>query len=319
MTLTTIIIIGLLCLIVGFLINFIFFPRNTKLIKKFNMELEQTNEFLYTKNKELTSENEQILKTKETLINENHQLELEKKTKEQDSINQTELYKEKMKHLIEIKTRDYNDDFKKLSEEFNEKLEDLTDEVELKKTEIIKQLTDQKTLLEEVKEKYAAAIEVSKRIEEEKNAKDFYRICLPQDSATDITYLTSIEKYLINREVLSKLIYKNYYEKPLNMMVGRVVGSTIKTGIYKITNLENNMSYVGQAVDIADRWKTHTKRALGAEPITTNKLYPIMKEVGPENFSFEIIEELPKDKLNEREHYWIDFYKTQSYGYNIKG
>ena len=31
---------------------------------------------------------------------------------------------------------------------------------------------------------------------------------------------------------------------------------------------------------------------------------------------FEILEEVSRDKLNERETYWIDFYRTKDYGLN---
>ena len=51
-------------------------------------------------------------------------------------------------------------------------------------------------------------------------------------------------------------------------MIGRVVGPTVRTGIYKITEIETQMCYVGQAVDIASRWKQHTKRGVGAEDWT---------------------------------------------------
>jgi predicted GIY-YIG superfamily endonuclease len=59
-------------------------------------------------------------------------------------------------------------------------------------------------------------------------------------------------------------------------MIGRVLGTGVKTGIYKITCLENGKCYVGQAVDAASRWKQHIKRGLGAEAPTRNKLYPAM-------------------------------------------
>lgn len=78
------------------------------------------------------------------------------------------------------------------------------------------------------------------------------------------------------------------------------------------------MCYVGQAVDIGDRWKQHIKRALNAEPRTQNKLYPAMYKEGIHNFTFEIIEECPREKLNEREDYWQDFYQAKEYGYSIK-
>jgi hypothetical protein len=41
-----------------------------------------------------------------------------------------------------------------------------------------------------------------------------------------------------------------------------------------------------------------------------------MKKYGPENFTFEILETVERAKLNERESYWIDFYKTKEFGMN---
>lgn len=34
----------------------------------------------------------------------------------------------------------------------------------------------------------------------------------------------------------------------------------MKTGIYKITNIDNNMGYIGQAIDIERRWRTHISK-----------------------------------------------------------
>ena len=78
------------------------------------------------------------------------------------------------------------------------------------------------------------------------------------------------------------------------------------------------MTYIGQAVNIADRWKQHIKRGIGAEAPINNKLYPAMKEFGPENFTFEVVEICPRAKLNEREDYWQDFYKAKEFGYSMK-
>ena len=89
-------------------------------------------------------------------------------------------------------------------------------------------------------------------------------------------------------------------------------------GIYKITNLENQMCYVGQAADVASRWRQHIKRGLGAEAPTRNKLYPAMSEFGVENFTFELLEECDRDALDAREDYWQDFYHAKDFGYSIK-
>ena len=149
-----------------------------------------------------------------------------------------------------------------------------------------------------------AAVEAAKRAEELKTQKDFYRICLSEKDVEEIKALRSIVPYLRDQEPLNKVIWKVYYEKPTTDLIGRVVGDGIKSGIYKITNIDNQMCYVGQCVSFSDRWKQHIKRGLGADTPTRNKLYPAMMAIGPENFTFEIIEECPKDKLDEREMYW---------------
>lgn len=69
--------------------------------------------------------------------------------------------------------------------------------------------------------------------------------------------------------------------------------------------------------DIKERFKSHIKAAL-TYGSTTNKLYQTMKKSGIYNFTFEILEEVSRDKLNERESYWINFYKTVEYGLNTK-
>ena len=163
-----------------------------------------------------------------------------------------------------------------------------------------------------------AAVEANKRAAEMVDKQNFYKINLTPTDVEEIKKLREVSNYLRDKEPLNKVIWKVYYEKPSNDMIGRVVGSGLHTGIYKITNLVNNMCYVGQSVNIADRFKQHIKRGLGAETATRNKLYPAMFEFGVENFTFEIIEECDRTLLNEREDYWQDFYKAQEFGYSIK-
>lgn len=172
--------------------------------------------------------------------------------------------------------------------------------------------------LTELESKVAAAVEVNKRAEMERTQKDFYRLVLTDEDVAEIAILRQATQTLRNKEPINKVIWKVYYEKPYTDLIGRVVGNKVKTGIYKITNLENGMCYVGQAANIADRWKQHIKRGIGAEPLTRNKLYPAMLSIGVENFSFEIIEECDRSKLNELEDYWQDFYKAKEFGYSIK-
>ena len=171
-------------------------------------------------------------------------------------------------------------------------------------------------------EKYRKLVECAvlenKRTEEKKEKENFYRLQLAVEDLEEISKLREVSKFLRDKEPLNKVIWKVYYENPYTDLVGRVLGKQVHTGIYKITNLTNGMCYVGQAVNIADRWKQHIKRGMGAEAPTRNKLYPAMLAIGVENFSFELIEDCTKEELNEKEQYWQDFFKAKEFGYSIK-
>jgi hypothetical protein len=43
-----------------------------------------------------------------------------------------------------------------------------------------------------------------------------------------------------------------------------------------------------------------------------------MRASGPENFSFEVIEECDRSVLDEREDYWQLYFKAKEFGYSIK-
>lgn len=171
--------------------------------------------------------------------------------------------------------------------------------------------------IDDMKSKARAAIEAAKRNMQEKDQIEFHRIQIPESDLLEIERLREVIPYLRDKDTLNKVIYKIYYENPVNDLIGRVVGKK-QGGIYKITNINNGMCYVGQAVNFANRWKQHIKRGVGAEPITHNKLYPAMQKEGVENFTFEVIEECPSNKLNEREQYWQDFFGAKEFGYSIR-
>ncbi len=163
-----------------------------------------------------------------------------------------------------------------------------------------------------------AAVAAAKRAEEIKTQADFYKLQLSEIDIEEIRMLRNIAPYLRDQEPLNKVIWKMYYEKPTTDLIGRVIGSGIHTGIYKITNLDNDKCYVGQAVNLAERWKQHIKRGVGADTPTRNKLYPAMMAIGVERFSFEVVEECGREQLDAREDYWQDYFKAKEFGYSIK-
>lgn len=88
-------------------------------------------------------------------------------------------------------------------------------------------------------------------------------------------------------------------------------------GIYKITNKVNNKIYIGQSRDIQKRWKEH-KLSCFNENVSDyeSKKNKAFRKYGLDNFTFEIIEEIEIEKLNEREIYWIEKLNSVSDGYN---
>lgn len=229
-----------------------------------------------------------------------------------------ELANEKMSNASEAMSKQYEQAKQIAENDYLETLKDcansFTSQINDKKNEL-KKVQDE---LADLVQKLNSAVEANKRAEEIKQKQDFYRLQLTTIDLDEIKRLREVEPYLREKEPLNKVIWKVYYEKPYTDLIGRVVGTGIHTGIYKITNIENQMCYVGQAVNIADRWKQHIKRGIGAEAPTRNKLYPAMLEVGVENFTFEIVEECDKSKLNEREDYWQEFFHAKDFGYSIK-
>lgn len=99
-------------------------------------------------------------------------------------------------------------------------------------------------------------------------------------------------------------------------LLGRITPTgKVHCGIYKITNIESGQCYIGQSVDLRSRLRDHIKAGLGISS-SNNRFYTELKSLGPEAFMYEIIEECDREKLNEREKYWINFYDSTGWGYN---
>lgn len=76
-------------------------------------------------------------------------------------------------------------------------------------------------------------------------------------------------------------------------------------GIYKIVNPKGKV-YIGQSLNIEKRWKEYLSLNCKGQV----KLYNSLCKYGPENHTFEILEECIENKLSEREHYWQVYYEV---------
>lgn len=170
--------------------------------------------------------------------------------------------------------------------------------------------------LDKITKTRAAAIEAQLNEERIKKEKEFYSIKLSTLELKDVKVLRSIEPQLNNPRVLAMLIWQTFYRDKMTEMCNNVLGLPIVTGIYKITNQLNGLYYIGQAVDVAKRWKDHAKCGLGIDAPASNKMYADMQQDGLENFTWELIEKCSSAELNEKEKFYIELYQAKEYGYN---
>ena len=163
-------------------------------------------------------------------------------------------------------------------------------------------------------------IEAQKRVLEQENNLEFYKLNLNEVDIIDVEQLLKLSNSFSKPDVLKKLVYKTYFEKSMNDLLGRVIGTNSEvSGVYKITHIDTKMCYIGQAVNLKERWRKHLKCGLGIDTPSTNAFYQAMIKYHPWNFTWEVLEYCPKEKLNEVEKHYIDFFQAKTWGWNSKG
>ena len=229
---------------------------------------------------------------------------------------------EKMSQRLDQSAAALGAEYQELEKQYNDEYLQLLAELAAGVGEELKEQKESLLVVQnafkEWSQKVSAAVANEKRAAQEIEQRDFYRVNVSDEDIQEIKKLREIIPFLRDQEALNKVIWKVYYEKPTTDLIGRTIGNERKTGIYKITDLENKKCYVGQAVDVAARWRQHIKRGLGAETPTRNKLYPAMQQKGVENFTFELIEECDASLLDSREDFWQEQFHARDFGYSIK-
>lgn len=289
---------------------------------EFSEELKELDDLLLQKQHQLESLGTQV-KDKETytdLILKEKQKRIEEQTeylkrilKEGRARIDTEIEAYKQQELTKA-----NNALKKNSTELELLLTDYKAEIKAQEDALSAELKKLQDEVEDFRKRREVINEEILRARALDEQQDFYRVQLEPDALSDISILLEVRKKLTKRENLDKLIYDNYVAKPVQEMVKRVLSGREPSGIYKITRLKTGEVYVGKSTNIKNRWQSHCKTCFGVGTIAHSQLHTTMEKDGIENFTFELLEEVPKDKLTEREKYWIKFYDTVKYGMNQK-
>ena len=90
-------------------------------------------------------------------------------------------------------------------------------------------------------------------------------------------------------------------------------------GIYKITNIVNKKVYIGQSINVLQRWSQHKQHLKGGYH-NNDHLQRSWNKYGADSFAFDLLERCTEEELNDKEVYYIKKYNSTDFklGYNEK-
>lgn len=227
---------------------------------------------------------------------------------------------EKRKQLIIDKGieeyRNFTNDF------FNSELElqkEQIEQVKEQKEDLLKDIETVKAELEVERSKRAAINEEIRKQEEKEKYNEIHSVQLTDNEKEDIHFLLSLEDRLHNKQPLYKLVWSTYLQQAYKDTFHNILGNrNPKNVIYCIENINTGKKYIGKtSAEVSKRWTEHIKTSLNIGTIKTTNIHKALYNHWDE-FIFYILTETEKEKLSEMEKYYIGFYESDKYGYNIK-
>lgn len=303
--------LGLIMFIIG-IITCVYAYHKINNQKQIDKQTEETNKKL------LENYNELIIK-QNNLIDKINLLEQQEQSKT-DKLKELNELTENMNKSAAAAFEQYVDtlenSYDQIEREFENSVEILDTSYASLQDTYLSKIDTVKQDLDKITKTRAAAMEAQLREEKIKQDKEFYQLKISLIELKDVKILRDIEYKLSNPRVLRMLIWTTFYREPMTQLCNNILGTSTVTGIYKITNQLNGIYYIGQAVDVAKRWKDHAKCGLGIDAPASNKMYSAMQQNGLENFTWELLEKCSSNELNEKEKFYIELYQAKEYGYN---
>ncbi len=291
--------------------------------RKYNIEIDKQNKQLSNENQVLSKQCGNLENELDNLIRKERDLE----NKINNKINYLSVVENNIQETIrkqkELSENAFNNWWSLLEKDYEEKEK----EYQILNSNLEKGYADaqQRALLElkqvqndlaKIEATRAATIEAQRKEKEISEQLSFYCLSVTPNELDDIKRLERVKQDLHNPRILSMLIWQTYWQKPMTKLCNDVLGASVVTGIYKITNQLTGECYIGQSVNVPDRWKQHAKCGCAIDTPAGNKLYKAMIEDGIWNFSWELLEQCSREELDEKEKFYINLYKSYDFGYN---
>ena len=270
-------------------------------------------------NNEIKQKNEEIIKENTALDLEKQQLIIDilRNRQELDNIQKSIVTNQEAAATAYERYCDVlNVSYLQVEKDYDNLLNTLYEKYDNKQEELLEQQQEEKEKLEYLRSTRAAAIQAQIKEKEIKDQLSFYCLQPTENELDDIKALERVKPNLHQPRILCMLIWSTYFQKPMTALCNNILGTSIVCGIYKITNQETGECYIGQAIDIAKRWKDHAKCGLGIDTPANNKLYKAIQEYGIWSFTWELLEKCSKEDLNDKENFYIELYDSCNYGYN---
>ena len=303
--------IGLILILISIILLFVVYNK-AKNVHEINTKVDKKNEEIEKRNQELEKEKSSYLN--EIDVCQQNLLNI------QEAIRSAGMSAEQFYKNIQQSCNNYEysleKDYQEKEEEYDILVKELYKSYDNEQDRILDQIKWEQSKLDNIRSTRAAAIQAQIKEREIKDQLSFYCLRPTENELDDIKALERVKPNLHQPRILCMLIWSTYFQKPMTALCNNVLGTAAVCGIYKITNQETGECYIGQAVDIAKRWKDHAKCGLGIDTPANNKLYKAIQEYGIWNFSWELLEKCSKEQLNEKEYFYIDLYDSKNYGYN---
>ena len=252
----------------------------------------------------------ELLKGKEEHYNEvNQDLDLYREGKIKEINSAAAEYEKHQRLIVDNSIEDYREikttDFIRQLGTFADDINNAKEEYDQIKSELEEERRKRQTINEEILRQRA--------LDEQQ---DFYRIQISDEDKRDIDILRDVVPRLRRPDAVSKIIWTGYYQKPVAELRKRLLPDGDISCVYKATRLKTGEVYIGQTTSFDKRLQEHSRSALGIGTLASSQFHRTLLKDGLENFTWEILEEVPKEKLKERESYYIDFYDSKKYGLN---
>ena len=334
----------IICLIIIGVLGYLLYQKrqiDLGLLDEYNRQLEEAKDQVSFQKKALSAYESKLLDTTikynteyQKLTNAREQLESCQSATSKARQEYNELVNVRTKEIDQLMDEQRQRRQESLDETFKEKKAVLEAELEKTLKECDKQAEDAKKwmadqveeaqekikeyqlLEEQQRERFLSVREPLLQYEKDKQAKLFYTIQLPEEYHDDIEFLlTTVAAKVQHSDIISKLVWAEYVKPYLDDTFKRIEIKA-EPGIYKLTNLDSGKAYIGKSTDVKKRIADHFKSAVGCKAIADQAVHHEILKTGFWNWSIEIITYCDKDKLSELEKHYIEFFDTQTFGFN---